>query len=322
MNKLFSSNIAVRIVSVLIALVIWVVASDQSISQSTNQEMSKNFYRIPIEAVNIPSNYSVNYDYISIESVVLKGNASLLSSMLGQEITASIDLEGLTEGEYDLPIQLRYPAGLSLVAVQPPRVHVTLVSSVSRVMDIEIITTGTPQITNVIPILSYKPETVLVAGPRTSLEKIVKAVVRVDLTGKTGNFEQAMDVQVLDANGIRVEDVGVQPSLISVTVLFQPIKQVTLQLPENLVLPEGWSVESFEIDPSSVEIYGSQSDLDSIKNLIVDLGEVVLTADEAMESQVEKTLKATIAIPQGSLITINSEQEVEVLLLLVKGNPG
>ena len=57
MNKLFSSNIAVRIISVLIALVIWVVASDQSISQSTSQEMSKNFYRIPIEAINIPNNY-------------------------------------------------------------------------------------------------------------------------------------------------------------------------------------------------------------------------------------------------------------------------
>ena len=322
MNKLFSSNIAVRIISVLIALVIWVVASDQSISQSTSQEMSKNFYRIPIEAINIPNNYSVNYDYISIESVVLKGNASLLSSMLGQEITASIDLEGLTEGEYDLPIQLRFPAVLILVAVQPPRVHVTLVSSVSRVMDIEVITMGTPQITNVIPVLSYKPETVLVAGSRTSLEEIVKAVVKVDLTGKTGNFEQAMDVQVLDANGVRVEDVSMQPSLISVTVLFQPIKQVALQLPEDLVVPEGWSIDSFEINPTTVKIYGSQSDLDLIKNLSVALDEIVLMKDEALEAEVEKTLKASIVIPQGSLITIDSEQEVEIVLRLVKGNPG
>ena len=322
MNKLFSSNIAVRIVSVLIALVIWVVASDQSISQSTSQEMSKNFYRIPIEAINIPNNYSVNYDYISIESVVLKGNASLLSSMLGQEITASIDLEGLTEGEFDLPIQLRFPAGLSLVAVQPPRVHVTLVSSVSRVMYIEIITVGTPQITNVKSVLSYKPETVLVAGPRTSLEEIVKAVVQVDLTGKTGNFEQAMDVQVLDANGIPVEDVGMQPSLISVTVLFQPSKQIPLQLSETLVLPEGWSIDSFEINPSTVKIYGSQSDLDLIENLSVALDEIVLTKEEALEDQVEKTFKTSVGIPQGSLITIDTEQEVEIVLRLVKGNPG
>jgi len=321
MNKLFSSNISVRIVSVLIAIVIWFVASDQSISQSTNQEMSKNFYRIPIEAINIPSNFSVSYDYISIESVVLKGNASLLSGMLGQEITASIDLEGLTEGEFDLPIQLRYPAGLSLVAVQPPRVHVALISSVSRVMDIELVTTGTAQVTNAIPILSYKPESILVEGPRTSLEKVTRAVVTVDLTGKTGNFEQAMDAQVMDASGAIVSDVVVQPSLISVTVLFQPLKMVTLQLPEDLLLPAGWILTSHETNPLTVEIYGNQADIDKIQSLFLKMSEIVISSEEASKSQIEKTLKATLVIPQGSLISVK-QNEVEVILHLEKGNPG
>jgi YbbR domain-containing protein len=321
MNKLFSSNISVRIVSVLIAIVIWFVASDQSISQSTSQEMSKNFYRIPIEAINIPSNFSVSYDYISIESVVLKGNASLLSSMLGQEITASIDLEGLTEGEFDLPIQLRYPAGLSLVAVQPPRVHVALISSVSRVMDIEVVTTGVAQVANAIPILSYKPESILVEGPRTSLEKVTRAVVSVDLTGKTGNFEQAMDVKVMNVSGAIVTDVVVQPSLISVTVLFQPLKQVTLKLPEDLLIPAGWVLSFHEITPSTVEIYGNQTDIDKIQNLFLKMSELVISSEEASGSKIEKTLKASIVIPQGSLISVK-QGEVEVILRLEKGNPG
>ena len=322
MNKLFSSNIAVRIVSLLIALVIWVVASDQSITQAPSQDMSKNFYRIPIEAINIPSNYSVSYDFISIESVVLKGNASLLSGMLGQEITASIDLEGLVEGEFDLPIQLRYPAGLSLVAVQPPRVHVTLISSVSRVMDIEVVVTGISDVSNAIPIVSYKPETILVAGPRTSLEKVTRAVVTVDITGKTGNFEQAIDVKVLDALGEIVEDVVVQPSLISITVLFMPTKQVTLQIPEDLVIPAGWILASHEINPTSVEIYGNQTDLDKIRSLNLKINDIVITSEDAIGSQIEKTMKASIVVPQGSLISVKQEEQIEVILHLEKGNPG
>lgn len=322
MNKLFSSNIAVRIVSLLIALVIWVVASDQSMTPAPSQDMSKNFYRIPIEAINIPSNYSVSYDFISIESVVLKGNASLLSGMLGQEITASIDLEGLVEGEYELPIQLRYPAGLSLVAVQPPRVHATLVSSVSRVMDTEVVVTGVSQVPNTIPIVSYKPETILVAGPRTSLEKVTRALVTVDITGKAGNFEQAIDVKVLDASGQIVKDVVVQPSLISITVLFMPMKQVALQLPNDLAIPAGWILTSHEIKPSTVEIYGNQTDLDKIQKLNLKISDIVITPEEATSSQIKKTIKASLVIPQGSLISVNKEEPIEVILHLEKGNPG
>ncbi len=52
------------------------------------------------------------------------------------------------------------------------------------------------------------------------------------------------------------------------------------------------------------------------------MDEIGLTKNEALEDQVEKTLRASIVIPQGSLITIDSEEEVEVLLRLVKGNPS
>ncbi len=318
MNKLFSSNIAVRIISVLIALVIWVVASDQSISQNTNQEMSKNFYRIPIEVLNIPNNYSIKYDVSIIESVVLNGNSSLLSGMLGQEITASINLEGLVEGEYDVPVQLRYPAGLNLVAVQPHKVHVTLVGSVSRVMDVQIVTQGLPDITGVLPVISYKPETVLLEGPRTSLEKVARSVVIVNLTGKLSNFEQAMDVQVLDANGLVVNDVTVQPSMISVTVLFRPMKTVTLKLDDDFVLPEGWVLTKVDINHPEVEIMGEQSELNKVATLEIMPEPFTLTEEEKTKLELSKKLKANIILPAGSLISVRDEKAIEVTLYLRK----
>lgn len=324
MNKLFSSNIAVRVISFLIALVIWVVASDQQISQSTGQEMSKNFYRIPIETVNPPSGYILSFDHNSIESLVLKGNTSLLSSMLGQEISAKIDLDGYSEGEYDVPIQLNYPAGLSLVALQPGKVHVSLVSSVSRVLDLEASLAGTDTEPSRIAKLTYKPDSVLLEGPRQLVENAVKAQIVVDLKGKGQDFEEAYDIQILDRNGLPIEGIALQPSLITVAVKWLPVQEIALRFPDSLSIPSGYEIEEYSFNHSYLSVYGPQSELDSLFILDTKSEPIAILPEQEGLDEIVLELEAQVILPDNSNLQLLREQVLILTLKLVKSEktPG
>lgn len=318
MNKIFSSNVAVRILSVLIALVIWVVASQQSAQQTVGTEMSKNFYRIPIEVLNAPANYAITQDYTAVESIVLKGSSSLLTDLLGQEITASIDLNGLTEGEHDVDINLRYPAGLTVEAIQPDRVHVSMVSSMSRVMDVEVIITEQPAEANIDPVVVIQPETVLVVGSRSTLEQVAQAVVLVDLSDRKGNFEQDTEVKILDSAGNVVEGVTLQPSLIAVTIQLLPAKDVGLILPAALAIPDGWVLQNYTFSPTTIRINGDAAQLALLETLPVKMNALEITAEDSNSQEIVKSLRTTIQLPEGITMSQETSDTVRVTLTLKK----
>ena len=318
MNKIFSSNVAVRILSVLIALVIWVVASQQSAQQTVGTEMSKNFYRIPIEVLNAPANYAITQDYTAVESIVLKGSTSLLTDLLGQEITASIDLNGLTEGEHDVDINLRYPAGLTVEAIQPDMVHVSMVSSMSRVMDVEVIITEQPAEANIDPVVVIQPETVLVVGSRSTLEQVAQAVVLIDLSDKKGNFEQNMEVKILDSAGNVVEGVSLQPNLIAVTIQLLPAKEVSLTLPDTLAIPVGWVLQNYTFSPTTIRINGDAAQLALLETLPVKMNALEITAEDSNSQEIVKSLRTTIQLPEGITLSQETSDTVRVTLTLKK----
>lgn len=318
MNRLFSSNIAVRIISLLSALVIWVVASDQYLTQSTSQEMSKNFYRVPIEAVNEPSGYSVSYDHSDIESLVLKGNASLLSSMLGQEITAKIDLEGYSEGEFDVPIQLSYPAGLSLVALQPARVHVKLVSNVSRVMDLEVVILNQDEIEDRVPKISYKPDSIMLEGPRQLVEEVDKIVILVDLKEHEEGLEKAYDVLVLDPEGQEMQGITLQPNLVSLNLKYLPIKELVMLFPDDLIVPEGFEVESYNFEPSFLEVYAEAGELDKIISLKTVVEDIVISEEEQEQDRIHLSLAGHAVLEENSKLEFLQEAKIVLTLILAK----
>ncbi|HZW49466.1 MAG TPA: CdaR family protein [Bacillota bacterium] len=318
MNKIFSSNVAVRILSVLIALAIWVVASEQSTKQTVSTEMSKNFYRIPIEVLNAPANYAITQDYTAVESIVLKGSTSLLTDLLGQEITASIDLNGLTEGEHDVDINLRYPAGLTVEAIQPDIVHVSMVISMSRVMDVEVIITEQPAEATIDPVVVIQPETVLVVGSRSTLEQVAQAVVLIDLSDKKGNFEQNMEVKILDSAGNVVEGVSLQPNLIAVTIQLLPAKEVSLTLPAALAIPDGWVLQNYTFSPTTIRINGDVAQLALLETLPVKISALEITTEDKGNQEIVKSLRTTIQLPEGITLSQETSDTVRVTLTLKK----
>lgn len=91
-------------------------------SSATTQNLSS----LPVNALNIPSGYSVTIVPETID-ITLQGSASNLSSMTPDDITIVVDVSGLEEGEHNLrPVVALPNNGVMNTGTNPETVTVTL----------------------------------------------------------------------------------------------------------------------------------------------------------------------------------------------------
>ena len=70
----------------------------------------KTFDRVPVELMNIPKGMSASLDISSIDVSVIAG-VNKLDQLFKQDITAYVDLDGLSAGKHTLTIMYTLPEG-------------------------------------------------------------------------------------------------------------------------------------------------------------------------------------------------------------------
>ena len=121
------------------------------------------------------------------------------------------------------------------------------------------------------------PSQITVTGPTSLVQKVSKAVVDVDVTGRTTAGSSVEQLRLLDAHGDPVEaDYALSRSTSSVTVTVDiyPTKQIQVTaLPEESVegsVRRGYTLESIDVNPSTVMVAADQSLLDTLDHLSIE----------------------------------------------------
>ncbi len=96
-----------------------------TVSVNVEEEVEKSYTVDSIETRNVGQGLAVAKIQDSSVVVKIKGTASELSKIKGTDISAWIDLSGKAAGKYDIPIQVKIPAG-TLESVSPDKTSVTL----------------------------------------------------------------------------------------------------------------------------------------------------------------------------------------------------
>lgn len=123
-------------------------------------------------------------------------------------------------------------------------------------------------------LVNATPQTVLIAGPNSGLNRINKINVskeEIDITGATGNLEQIVDLKSYLPNGVYFANDGFDGKA-HVTVYVEPIVEKKISLEKEKIIianvPEGYTVTFPEnINMPVVILLGLQADLDMISSL-------------------------------------------------------
>jgi hypothetical protein len=200
MRKWILRNLGLKLLSVFLAIFLWVVVlGEQKVDVTIN---------VPL-TLNLPTALMlVNEPPESLE-VHLRGPKTLVTSLAPREVTFSEPPGKLVEGENVIPIRedmVRVPRGIQVVDVAPHRIRVVLEALSERDIEVNPRVEGAPAVGFVVRRVISVPARVRMSGPTSEIRRLTQVrTLPVDLSGQTAAFSTRV---LLEPVGrlIRIQD--------------------------------------------------------------------------------------------------------------------
>lgn len=302
MDKLLDNNLAAKLLSVILAVILWLQVSGDV------PQTQRSIRGVPVTVRNIPSNLAVATIEPDTITVFVRGKGRRFASLSREDFEAQVELGGAKAGRFSYVVErVLVPRGVTLVDYSPAEVIVVLQPIVEREFPVQVRLHGTPQSGYRTGTVKVVPERVTVRGPEQALSQVASVVVDVSINGATTLLETSRAVQVLDSGGRPVGGVTVAPEKVSVAV---PVSAstVTRTVPVRaLVIGQpaaGKVVLGVTTDIQSVTVEGTEQSLIGVNEILTEAVKV----DNANETL---TQVVPLHTPPGVRI-ISGRDRVEV----------
>ncbi len=308
MKSIVQRNFTAKIIALMVAITLWVIVMDDQ-NPAVDRE-----YTIGVTLDNVPKGYRIAQD---AETMKLKVRAqrSYFVNVDSGDFKAKVDLEGMGEGTYRLPIHIQMPQGFEVLEMEPGTVEIVMDPYVENQIKAELIVTGSTAPSVTIAKVQQNYDMVTVIGPKSAVEQVSRVIGYVGLTGNDSDFNLQVPLSAINDQGREVPDVQVVPSLLEVDVqmargLSKKVVAVRPVLENNL--PQGYVVEAVRAFPSSIEIAGSDALIGSMDG--------IATENISLKDHDKTfTIPVKLILPEGITVT-NPDVSVNIVISKKKNN--
>ncbi|HMK61345.1 MAG TPA: CdaR family protein [Dissulfurispiraceae bacterium] len=206
-KEIIFGNLGLKILSVTIALSLWFFITYKGQSETTIEAQ--------VEFKNVPEGFEILKQNIKKVSINVSGHESVLSSLKTAGARVLVDMSNGKLGEasyYFDTNDVRIPANVKILRIEPTYVRITLDESTARDVDVKPYVVGEPAKGYEITRIITHPQIVRVEGPKTEMSRL--SILRtdpLDITGLDADISQNMRI---DPNGrnlrIKTPDVMVK----------------------------------------------------------------------------------------------------------------
>jgi YbbR domain-containing protein len=305
----FTRNLGLKIVAFVFAILLWAY-----VLVALNPVRSKSISDVPITL----EGYT---DLMSRNLILVNSDFGLADVEVNATITNHADLDSSrvncraslgtisAAGTYRLPLSVTVQSNLGTVAsVNPRTVTVEVDNLVVKTVPVKLELVGTlPEGYEVVS--ESMANSLTIEGAARFIEPTVRAVATVDLTGRTENVEESVDVTFYDKNDNQVSVVTRSQNTPNVTVRLSlsAFKRVSVQQAVSLA-DDAYHTLVSEVSPSSVVVYGDSDVLATIESLSTQ--SLVLPAESGVVSR-----ELSLLLPEG--VTLKRGQSSSVVLSAV-----
>lgn len=264
------SDVGTLLLSLVLALVIWLIAVNQE-----NPLIKEQFAEaIPVTIVGLGEGLQPVQD-LSKESVTLELRAPRTSweSMKIDDFRAVLDLTGLGPGEHDVAVKVtRRDPQVSVLGVQRPELTVILDRMVEKEVPVQVeIMDGTAYGYDwQAPI--YTPVTVTVSGPESQVQQVTKARAEIFLRSAKSQVERTQPLVATDAQNKPIDGVMVAaPGRVQVVVPVEQWpgrKEVAVRVKLSGPPADGYRLSAVRSEPSTVVLQGDPDTLSQVPGYI------------------------------------------------------
>jgi len=330
MLRWISENYRTFLWAFVLSVAVWVSA----VTSADPDETRALSPAIPLQVIGQDPSLVISSELPSEIEVTLRAPRSVWDVIEADPQAAQVilDLSGLSSGEHSLELQVQINARpVQIVTVSPHTVSFMLEALSTQTFDIDLSLTGEAAVGYQAGEVSLDPITVAVSGAESQALKVARARVSVNLSGIRENIDETLRVEVLDAEGQKVEGVTISPELVRVIL---PVSQQggyrDVAVKVNMLgrVASGYRLTDISVFPPVVTVFAADPDLvAALPGVVETLPLELQNAKEDIDARVALSLPVGISIvgeqtvlvqagvsPIESSVTLSGEK-VEVVNL-------
>ena len=265
MKKKLTSKLMLKIVSVIVAFLFWLV-----IINITDPTTSKTFYDIPVQILNENVITSANqvYDIVDGDTVkvTVKGKRSFVETLKESDFTATADLSELSKvNAVSINVKLNKESTSSVdVDWNNAVLKVALEKRITKSFKVEVDYEGELSENYVLGEMTAKPNMIEVSCGESKFKKIDHVGVMVSLKGQSEDFDSEYSPVLYDANGDALNDANVSFSNDTIKVSTQVLstKEIPVYVETEGAPASGYRLVQTDYKPESIQVSGTKEALE------------------------------------------------------------
>lgn len=309
MDRLLENNTVLKILSVIVAIFIWIQAGAASSQPAINRPMGG----VAVGYHNLSPHLTVLSISPSVVTVTINGQpGAVSSSSVANEVSALTNLGNITKpGTYSLKVSGAVPQGIGVASVTPNRVTVTIAQMGQQKVPVVLQIAGSPA--PGYELMGYKSslQQATISGPTNALNQVRSVVGTLSLGSRENSFTAQVVLHPVNADGQVVPKVQVNPPTASVSLTIQlrpPEKVLPVVGQLTGTTPSGYRVSQINVYPSSVTLSGPKSTLSALNH--------VYTAPVSVTGAKSSFTKLVpVVVPKGASLVSSGEATVTVTIV-------
>lgn len=243
-------------------------------------------------------------------NVPVSGKRNILGALNRSGVQAIIDVGELKEGVNTVAIRYELPDGIYLGTHTTDSVQVTVEKIISREVPVQVTMQGDLATDYIYDSMTTTPQSVVVNGRRSAVEKLDHLAALVDVSGWSADRSTNVPLTTADEAGNVVSDVSLNISSVNISVFVRKTKEVPVEVRRRGELPENVSILKIETAPAHILVKGKSDQIDEMTSLLtVELDQSKITGN--LNQPIE------LSFPSG-IEAVNGEKQVQLTVQVEK----
>ena len=278
MKKRLTNNLSLKIISVVIAVCIWLFASN------ANDPVDIKSYAVKVNVINDEYIYNSGQTYqIADEDrtvmVYITGKSSVISNRT--DITVEADMTQIVDKSTNpayVPVQFKTVSGISAedVNIIPKTIPVYIEDVKTKDFMVTVNTTGKQGSGYEIGECTPALEKISIRGPKSTINKIKSVVASVNVTGMMTDEIKKADLKIYDQNGTELTsdqleyltlfNIGEDRTIDVSVKLWRIVDNIKVKARYSGTPAYGYQVDKVTTTPETISVAGSEEALRRLKD--------------------------------------------------------
>ncbi len=309
MARWLVNNVSLMVLAVLMAFLVWVVASLQQ------DPIVENTLSAPVVIVSPPNDQTILASTLPASVTVrMRAPQSTFDALGAGSVQVPVDLSQLGAGEHVVKLEPVVRASPAMVlSWRPVTASVTIAEVISTSVPVRVVLEGVPAIGYRAQPPLADPEQVLVTGAQQIIEQLERLEVKVNIEGARSTVEQTARPMARSRDGATITNIVLSPTIVAVRVPLEQLsnfKDLAVRVRPVGQPAEGYAITSISVSPQVVTVFGPREAIQQLPGFIDTLEVSVSGATQDVEQRVGLNVPPNIS-PIGDNMTVLVRVRIE-----------